>query len=70
VILTSLACTMATTILLGFSQSLNMALIARMLGGAANGNVGIIRTAVAEMVPQKSLQPRAFSVMPLVCYTD
>jgi len=46
-----------------------MALIARMLGGAANGNVGIIRTAVAEMVPQKSLQPRAFSVMPLVRYT-
>ena len=28
--------------------------------------VGIIRTMVAEMVPQKALQPRAFSVMPLV----
>lgn len=28
--------------------------------------VGIIRTMVAEMVPQKELQPRAFSVMPLV----
>jgi MFS family permease len=28
--------------------------------------VGIIRTMVAEMVPEKSLQPRAFSIMPLV----
>lgn len=28
--------------------------------------VGIIRTMVAEMVPQKELQPRAFSIMPLV----
>lgn len=29
-------------------------------------SVGIIRTMVAEMVPEKELQPRAFSVMPLV----
>jgi len=28
--------------------------------------VGIIRTMVAEMVPEKELQPRAFSLMPLV----
>jgi len=28
--------------------------------------VGIIRTMVAEMVPEKELQPRAFSVMPMV----
>jgi MFS family permease len=28
--------------------------------------VGIIRTMVAEMVPEKELQPRAFSIMPLV----
>lgn len=28
--------------------------------------VGIIRTMVAEMVPEKELQPLAFSVMPLV----
>lgn len=34
--------------------------------GLSNGNVGIIRTAVAELVPQKELQPRAFSIMPLV----
>lgn len=45
-----------------------MAFLARSLQGASSGNVGIIRTAVAEMVPQKELQPRAFSIMPLVWY--
>lgn len=43
-----------------------MAFVARSLQGLSNGNVGIIRTAVAELVPQKELQPRAFSIMPLV----
>lgn len=43
-----------------------MLLWARALLGLMNGNVGIIRTMVAEMVPEKELQPRAFSVMPLV----
>ncbi|QDS70107.1 hypothetical protein FKW77_005209 [Venturia effusa] len=43
-----------------------MALVARAMSGAGNGNVGIIRTMVAEMVPYRELQPRAFSVMPLV----
>lgn len=41
-------------------------LCSRALLGLMNGNVGIIRTMVAEMVPEKELQPRAFSVMPLV----
>jgi hypothetical protein len=43
-----------------------MLLISRGLLGFLNGNVGIIRTMVAEMVPEKELQPRAFSIMPLV----
>lgn len=46
-----------------------MAIFARSLAGAGNGNVGIIRTTVAEMVPFKELQPRAFSLMPLVWNT-
>ena len=46
-----------------------MAIVARGLAGAGNGNVGIIRTTVAEMVPFKELQPRAFSLMPLVWNT-
>lgn len=43
-IMASLTFTMCTVLLLGFSQSLAWAIIARGLGGAANGNVGIIRT--------------------------
>ncbi|QSZ36374.1 hypothetical protein DSL72_006250 [Monilinia vaccinii-corymbosi] len=65
-ILTGLTCTMICSIIWGMSVSLPMAIIARALHGACNGNVGIIRTMVAEMVPQKELQPRAFSIMPLV----
>ncbi|KAK4543274.1 hypothetical protein LTR36_005633 [Oleoguttula mirabilis] len=65
-ILLGLASTMVTSLLWGFSRSLPMAIVARALAGAGNGNVGIIRTTVAEMVPFKELQPRAFSLMPLV----
>ncbi|APA09313.1 hypothetical protein SS1G_12101 [Sclerotinia sclerotiorum 1980 UF-70] len=65
-ILTGLTCTMVLNIVWGMSVTLPMAIIARALQGAFNGNVGIIRTMVAEMVPQKELQPRAFSIMPLV----
>lgn len=66
VILLGLLNTMVTSLLWGFSTSLPMALFARAMSGAGNGNVGIIRTMVAEMVPYRELQPRAFSVMPLV----
>ncbi|GAB7344596.1 hypothetical protein MBLNU457_3091t1 [Dothideomycetes sp. NU457] len=65
-ILTCLTGTMLMTVLWGFSTTLWMAVLARALQGVFNGNVGIIRTTVAEMVPWKELQPRAFSVMPLV----
>lgn len=80
-ILTALTCTMIACLFWGMSQNLPMAIAARALAGACNGNgevqtpqfdnrlnllVGIIRTMVAEMVPEKELQPRAFSIMPLV----
>lgn len=64
--LVGLTTTMITTLLWGFSTGLPMAIFARALAGAGNGNVGIIRTMVAEMVPFKELQPRAFSWMPLI----
>jgi MFS family permease len=66
VVLLGLTCTMLTSLLWGFSTNLPMALVARVLQGGTNGNVGIIRTMVAEMCPWKELQPRAFSIMPLV----
>ena len=66
IILLALLCTMVSSIMFGFSKSLVWAFITRSLQGLSNGNVGIIRTAVAELVPQRELQPRAFSIMPLV----
>ncbi|PSK60332.1 hypothetical protein B9Z65_482 [Elsinoe australis] len=65
-ILACLTGTMIMTFIWGFSHSLAMAIAVRAAQGIFNGNVGIIRTTVAEMVPWKELQPRAFSVMPLV----
>jgi len=65
-ILLGLTATMITSLMWGFSTNLAIAITARVLAGAGNGNVGIIRTTVAEMVPFKELQPRAFSLMPLV----
>ena len=66
IIITCLTCTMISSIMLGMSQTLLMVLATRALTGLMNGNVGIIRTMVAEIVPERELQPRAFSIMPLV----
>ena len=66
IILVGLFNTMLTMLLWGFSTNLPMAMTARALQGLGNGNVGILRTTVAELCPWKELQPRAFSVMPLV----
>ncbi|KAH6687873.1 major facilitator superfamily domain-containing protein [Plectosphaerella plurivora] len=66
----TIICGLFTTMILflvwGLSTSLPMAITVRLLLGAGNGNVGIIRTMVAEMVTERHLQPRAFSIMPLV----
>jgi MFS family permease len=66
IILLALTCAMGSSLLFGFSTSLKWAIVSRALSGASNGNVGILRTTVAEMVPHRSLQPRAFSLLPLV----
>ena len=80
-ILIALTCTAIASNLWGMATNLPVAILARAFAGACNGNgetlnlnrwielnflVGIIRTMVAEMVPEKELQPRAFSIMPLV----
>ena len=57
---------MASSLGFGFARSLAWAIAARSVAGASAGTIGIIRTTVAEMVPERALQPRAFSVMPLV----
>jgi hypothetical protein len=65
-VILALFSTMVTCLIFGLSTSLPMAIAARAASGACNGNVGIMRTMVAEMVPEKSLQPKAFSVLPLI----
>ncbi|KAK4084469.1 uncharacterized protein Triagg1_949 [Trichoderma aggressivum f. europaeum] len=66
VLIYGLISTMICFIIWGLSTSLTMAITVRAIMGGGNGNVGIIRTMVAEMVTEKELQPRAFSIMPLV----
>ncbi|EPS45535.1 hypothetical protein H072_489 [Dactylellina haptotyla CBS 200.50] len=53
-------------LLFGLAPTMPLALAARAFGGLLNGNVGVIQTAVAELVPKREYQPRAFSVMPFV----
>lgn len=53
VILVGLTNTMVTMLVWGFSTSLPMAITARALQGLGNGNVGILRTTVAELCPWK-----------------
>ncbi|PHH82422.1 hypothetical protein CDD82_5999 [Ophiocordyceps australis] len=62
ILLCGLFCTMACFLAWGMSTSLAMAMTVR----AIQGLMAIIRTIVAEIVPEKELQPRAFSLMPLV----
>ncbi|KAL2871055.1 MFS transporter [Aspergillus lucknowensis] len=66
IILLGLICTMVLSLAFGLSKSLPVLVGCRAMIGLMNGNVGIIRTMVAEMVQDKALQPRAFSVMPMV----
>ncbi|KAF3921516.1 hypothetical protein AA313_de0200628 [Arthrobotrys entomopaga] len=56
---------MLSVLVFGFSKNLPMAMISRSCIGLLNGNVGILRTVVAELVPERELQPQAFSLLPL-----
>ncbi|KAL3459525.1 major facilitator superfamily domain-containing protein [Aspergillus heterothallicus] len=50
---------------MGFSTSFRMALCFRFLAGALNGNVGVLRTMVSEIVVDKRYRPRAFLLLPM-----
>src|SRR5437667_1990426 len=52
-VLAGLFFAMAFGLLFGVSTSLPMAIFARAAIGLGNGNIGIIRTIVAELVPQR-----------------
>ncbi|PQE16539.1 MFS transporter protein [Rutstroemia sp. NJR-2017a BBW] len=61
VILMCQAILMAGALMFGFSTSLAMVLVSRAVVGFSSGDVGILRTSLAE----KSLQMLAFSIFPL-----
>ncbi|KAL4922754.1 major facilitator superfamily domain-containing protein [Aspergillus aurantiobrunneus] len=66
IILLGLTANMVFSLAFGLSKSLAMLISCRGMIGFMNGNVGIIRTMVAEMIQDKELQPQAFSIMPMV----
>ncbi|EPS35251.1 hypothetical protein H072_11611 [Dactylellina haptotyla CBS 200.50] len=65
VILSGIIGMLTSVVVFGFSSSIAMAMISRLCIGLLNGNVGILRTVVAELVPERELQPQAFSLLPL-----
>jgi len=49
----------------GFSRSFIQAAVFRTLGGALNGNVGVMRTMISEIIQEKKFQSRAFLLLPM-----
>lgn len=65
VVLIGLTGTMISCLGFGFSTSFWQALLFRSLGGATNGNVGVLRTMISELVREKKYQQRAFVLLPM-----
>ncbi|KAI1436083.1 major facilitator superfamily domain-containing protein [Xylaria sp. CBS 124048] len=66
VILTGLAGTALSVLVFGFAPNLTVALLARALGGILNGNMGVLQSTLAELVPVKEHRPRAYTILPFV----
>ncbi|KAK6599828.1 major facilitator superfamily transporter [Botrytis cinerea] len=65
VLLIGLSGTAISCLGFGFAQNFWQALIFRMIGGALNGNVGVMRTMISEIVKEKKYQSRAFLILPM-----
>lgn len=65
VLVTGLLGTGLSAVGFGFSRSFLTAMLFRSLGGALNGNVGVMRTMIAEIIKEKKYQSRAFMIMPM-----
>ncbi|KAK4142043.1 major facilitator superfamily domain-containing protein [Dichotomopilus funicola] len=65
VIFIGLLGTMLSCIGFAFSTSFRQALFFRALGGVTNGNVGVLRTMISEIVREKKYQSRAFLLLPM-----
>ena len=49
----------------GFSQSFAVAVFWRWIGGMLNGNMGVMRTMISEIIKEKKFQSRAFLLLPM-----
>lgn len=57
-----------SSLLFGLAETYWVALLARFVGGALNGNVSVMQTMVAEMVKNPEHEPRAYAVQPFVWF--
>ncbi|KAL6154429.1 hypothetical protein ACJQWK_02035 [Exserohilum turcicum] len=57
--------TMLSTIGFGFSHNFAMAVFFRSMAGILNGNAGVMRTMISEIIKEKKYQSRAFLLMPM-----
>lgn len=65
VMLIGLTGTLISTLGIAFSKSFGVLMFFRCVGGALNGNVGVMRTMISEIVKEKKYQPKAFLVLPV-----
>ena len=65
VLLIGLAGTGFSCLGFGFSRTFWQAMVCRTLGGALNGNVGVMRTMISEIIKEKRFQSRAFLLLPM-----
>lgn len=65
VLLIGLAGTGVSCVGFGFSRTFGQAMVWRTLGGALNGNVGVMRTMISEIIKEKRFQSRAFLLLPM-----
>lgn len=65
VLLVGLTGTAIASIGVGFSSSFIQAVFFRALAGALNGNIGVMRTMLSEIIVEKKYQSRAFLLLPM-----
>ncbi|SPJ74544.1 related to E.coli tetracycline resistance protein TCR1 [Fusarium torulosum] len=66
VVLLGLVGVALSSLIFGLAKSYWVALLARFVGGALNGNVSVMQTMVAEMVKLPEHEPKAYAVQPFV----
>ncbi|KAL8735050.1 MAG: hypothetical protein Q9181_002972 [Wetmoreana brouardii] len=65
VLLIGISGSLASIVGFGFSKTFCWALFFRVVGGVMNGNVGVTRTMISEIVDDKRYQAKAFLLMPV-----